>query len=367
MSEIFDDFARDVGGAYYPDSNGSGQISKLKALLDGRNARALDRLRLTNPQLANSYRLESGWIYHGQFNARAGIRKEVDCIGINLGVIHILRNLFLSMLSHPRILPSIGNPSLERIRGPYNLSRVTASLEDFRTHTFPNDQVRLQYCSHLFSCGFNFIFQHEFGHLFHGHVDWFKKTYGLWALSEVGASKTEKLRHIDLQTLEVDADGFAAIDVFAEILRIYRTPQGALRPATTNLFGKSEDAVFGVLFAIYSVFRLFADNENLDDENILLRDHPPALYRQRFLLAQISEYVLEHEILSPPDFGRVTVSAMVEAEQAFSILTGKSVLHANQLTEPFARSDTMIRQLASNWKLLRPELDLLKRGGELPK
>ena len=190
---------------------------------------------------------------------------------------------------------------------------------------------------------------------------------GLRALGEVGASQLEGLSHLDLQTLEVDADGFAAIDVFAENLRIYRTSEDKLRCASNNLFGNPKNATFGVLFAIYSVFRLFSDDEDLSREDIFAADHPPALYRQRFLLASINEYILEHELLPPPDFADATVTAMVEAEQAFAILTGKSVLQASQMTEPFGRTDALIRQLATNWQLLRPELSLVKRGGELPK
>jgi hypothetical protein len=66
-----------------------------------------------------------------------------------------------------------------------------------------------------------------------------------------------------------------------------------------------------------------------------------------------------------PDFGRLVVDAMEEAEEAFSLLSGISVLTAPQMTEGFERGNKLLDRLLENWKELRPELELLKRGGDL--
>lgn len=171
---------------------------------------------------------------------------------------------------------------------------------------------------------------------------------------------------IDLQTLEIDADGFGAVDVFAENLRVYPRAGRAYAPEN-NLFGSRKNAVFSMLFAIYSVFRIFSGNELLDDASILGADHPPAVYRQRFILATLLQYIMEHSIISPPELANVVSLAIVEAEQAFAILTGSSALKAQQITESFERSNKLLDQLSANWKNLRPQVDLLKRGGELPR
>jgi hypothetical protein len=109
---------------------------------------------------------------------------------------------------------------------------------------------------------------------------------------------------------------------------------------------------------------MFSGDEDLDEANVLGADHP---YRQRFILAALVEHTLEHSIIPPPHLAKVGSLAIVEAEQAFAILTGSSALDARQMTESLERCNRLLNQLSENWKALRPELDLLKRGGELPR
>jgi hypothetical protein len=63
--------------------------------------------------------LEAGWIFNGEFNAVAGIEDGIDCIGINLGVLQ---------MSHPDVLPHIGNNKIEEYRGIYNAERMNFDL-----------------------------------------------------------------------------------------------------------------------------------------------------------------------------------------------------------------------------------------------
>ena len=94
-------------------------------------------------------------------------------------------------------------------------------------------------------------------------------------------------------------------------------------------------------------------------------DHPPAIYRQRFALASMIEFIQDLNVIPMPDFGRVVTEAVVEAEEAFSHLMGTSALQGPQVREGFERSRKLLNQLLENWKKLKPEFELLKRGGDL--
>jgi hypothetical protein len=84
---------------------------------------------------------------------------------------------------------------------------------------WPNDPVRGDYASWLAWTARYFIFEHEFCHIFNGHLDWINKTTGFKALGEVGASSIPGLSNLDLQTLEADADCYAATHTALTIFR----------------------------------------------------------------------------------------------------------------------------------------------------
>jgi hypothetical protein len=282
VDPVFDRFARSMSKVpYYPDSTQASGAKLDKLLVNCRN-RALTTIQPYLPSLPN-YKLLTGWTSEGHLNATAGIQDGSDCIAIALGTVHILRDLFLAMLSHPSLLTNIGSAWREEQRGQSvpNIKITDAQLLDFTSNYVPRDQLRLRYASRLFSCAFNFIFQHEFGHLFHGHIDWKRR-----ALSE--SDLPSGITPLDLQTVEVDADCFGAIDVFIENMNISFVA-GRGRAPKLNSFGSRKNAAFAVFFALYAVFKLFSDNKDLTDEaSILSARHPPALYRQRFLLAALN-------------------------------------------------------------------------------
>jgi hypothetical protein len=300
-----------------------------------------------------------GWLLDAGFGGTAGIQDGADCIGMSLGTVHTLRNLFLAMLSHPTILTNIGDASLEENKAQRLPDNIT-DFDDFSASIIPRDKLRLQYASELFSCAFNFIFQHEIGHLFLGHIDWINSKTNQRALSEM--CNPEKIPPLDLQTFEVEADCFSAIDVFNEKLKI-RSFGGRLCMSRTNSFGSPKNAIFGVFFSIYSVFRLFSGKRTMDDNALLSIRHPPALYRQRFLLASLLDYALEHKVISGPELGEACTLAFEHAEHAFGVLTSTPALKSAQFTEAFDRSNKLLDQLRSNRKRIGAELDVLRRGG----
>jgi hypothetical protein len=135
-------------------------------------------------------------------------------------------------------------------------------------------------------------------------------------------------------------------------------------PEQTAL-GPRRDTIFAVMFAIYSVFRIFAGDEITADDDILPLDHPPAIYRQRFILGTVLEFVNKCNVISLDDFKEITGQVVRTAEDASSKLTGKPIDTSFHAPDTFKRSTELLNALLENWKAIRPQLDALKRGGNL--
>jgi hypothetical protein len=370
VTVIFDRFAQDLGEiAHYPVRNVEPAFGEFAFFMGLCRHRALLHVQAFCPTAA-TYRLENGWLWNGDFNACAGIEQidGVDCVAINVGIAHLLCNLFRAMLSHPGILANVGDSKREAVRPYYNPEALSVDLGSFQPLQRPNDPWRARYAYQLSYCAFHFIFLHEFGHLFHGHVDWLFQNLNFRRLGEIGASSIPGLKPLDLQTIEMDADSFGIGDLLTAALGVTYDPANRSKPPfipERNTFGTREVAIYTVMLAVYCVFRLFG-NENLaDDASVFNGDHPPAYYRHRFVAGSILEHVQSLNIISMPDFGKLVTSTMVQAEEAFALLSGKSVFTAPAMTEGFERSHKLLNILLQNWKKLRPELELLKRGGEL--
>ena len=166
----------------------------------------------------------------------------------------------------------------------------------------------------------------------------------------------------------MDADAFGVTDVLMAALGVSYDPTDRNKPPhipETHVFGTRREAIFTVVFAIYSVFRVFGKENIADDDVVFGADHPPAIYRQRFALGSMIEFIHDLNVIPMPDFGSVVTEAVVEVEEAFSHLVGTSVLQAPQVREGFERGRKLLNQLLENWKKLKPEFELLKRGGDL--
>jgi hypothetical protein len=362
-----DRFAEALGGAHYPGPNVDPAFGQFVMFMRQCRHRALLHIKAFCPTAA-TYRVENGWIWNGEFNAAAGIDEVdgIDCVGINVGIAYIICNLFRAMLGHQEILTRVGDCKREEKR-TYDLETTAVDLANFIPLKFPIDPRRARYCFQLSYCAFHFIFLHEFGHLFHGHVDWLCRNVGFARLDEIGAASIPGLKPINLQTIEMDADAFGVTDLLIAALGVSYDPTDRSNPPRipeTHVFGTRREAIFTVLFAIYSVFRVFG-KENLADDAVFSADHPPAIYRQRFALGSMIELVQDLDVIPMQDFGHVVTEAVVEVEEAFSHLMGTSVLQAPQVREGFERGRQLLNQLLENWKKLKPELELLKRGGDL--
>ena len=315
-------------------------------------------------------RLELGFALEPEFNAWAATFDGVDFIGINIGVYFILRDLFDRMLSNPNILKGVGDITAEDPQpAPYaDIDKVDQSSPP-QAHPYrPKDPVRAKYSTDLMLLGFDFIFQHELGHIFNGHTDWLNKNLGFRALAEVGAASIPGLSGLDLQTLEMDADCFAAQDGLNRTWGAQRNPDPSI---TTPVYleklplGSRREATFTAMFSYYCVWRLFSEETHGEVDQILKEDHPPAAYRQRYILGLAGEIALKQEILTKEEFAQTFGDCATEAEKGFTALTGVPVNKAIHGPDTWTKSGELLNRLTTNWRIIRPQLLPLVRGGNL--
>jgi hypothetical protein len=110
-----------ISSVYTPDPSSNDIDADLERLLRRCNARAKERIAATaldpDAELVETYLINDGAL-----QAYAAIEGGVNVVGIYLGAIFIVRDLFDQMLSHPSIFREIGNPSREVARADMNRS-----------------------------------------------------------------------------------------------------------------------------------------------------------------------------------------------------------------------------------------------------
>jgi hypothetical protein len=365
---IVEEIARPYGGLW-PEPEGTvlGQFV-------AQTTRYLRRLQEANFAVAREP-IEFALIRDGSFNAFATIHKGTDFVGLNLGSFFILNDLFLRIMAHPDVLPKVGKSASEI--APSVSDGVPPSVDFSRAPVFdvqrviPNDPVRADYAAKLAFIARIYIVEHEFCHIFNGHVDWLINRHKFSAMNEVGASLIPGLSNLDLQTLEMDADCYGASHT---LLSIFRSDPAKVLP--NPFMDTYSGALFAVQFALYCVFRMF-HNRPIDAKADLLAggDHPPAILRQFIITATFMSRTNDNRSISdnvPQDqFNDITTRAMRGGEAAFLFLSGQpwdSKLAFDEGRFPEGVIEKCLAasgQLEANWQKLRNELQPFKRGAVL--
>ncbi|MBB3286684.1 MULTISPECIES: hypothetical protein [unclassified Rhizobium] len=279
--------------------------------------------RSRNPGL----KIEIGFYDSHQVNAFATIFEGADVIAISWEAVKSLRDLFHDVLDLP---------VLTWIDEPYRPAAATW----------------------LYRCGMHFIFMHELGHVWHGHTSLVER-HGIATMDEVTAFPDGTLGNLDRQTLEFDADAFAATNVFN--YTVFSCPFPVVNPAWED-FGHGMTSLIMTAFSLHLLFRVFdkAVNFDLDAQ----RPHPSPPLRQLILAETMTAQAEEKG-------GFLSASEIIEWG-----IKGAEEAYAKRQRMPF--DDTAIQEakgpegkkyiakLLRNWHSIRPQLDPLKRGGLLP-
>jgi hypothetical protein len=325
--------------------------------------------------------IEFGFTCESSLNAFAyatpsGAPDEFDFIGINVGVIFTLMDVFLRMLSHPDIFPEVGTPDKES-RSVHNLANLTTDImrSGFTHRSGPNCPVRRIFAGELTKVALDFLFFHELTHLLNGHLEFCRENFLCNYWSEAFGQSTQNEHKMIRQTLELDADSGAVLlslnaayqmkDLF---LSSTNTVPPDLHSAVRSAYGSAKSATRIVSFASYILFRIFDTPEwfwHLQPQ----QSHPLPPIRMFLIAPTLCEIFRQRPEYGydPNSFISDNSEFMISAEVACGLIRGDqpdmrgiaSVVRDGMYTQ-------YINQFEAQWKKIRPILDKYKRGGNLP-
>lgn len=281
-------------------------------------------------------------------------------LGIHSGTFHILNDLFLRMLSTRTILPWVGDTSKEKdtckLFNPQitDLDQLFLARYNDPQGFMPVDYQRAYFAANYAKTALNFLFEHECGHIVSGHVRWVAGM-GFTSLEEQDAPRAG-ISGIDSQTLEMDADGFAA---HHGILYMHWLMQGADQlPKEKAAFIKDwETVLFNWTFAVYSLFRLFGYRE-YDNSRLTSYSHPPPGIRQRLMMLNINQLLRDRLCVQfNKDPFDIMFDAIDHVEFAFNELS-ETPLKRNVLDFAYTEEGGQhMEQILQNWAVIRAKLE----------
>ena len=238
-------------------------------------------------------------IYYGhhfslELNAIAFTHASGCFIGVNVGTYNVLRSVFLRLLASPFFFPNIGNAAGEDATLPQT-NLLGWSLTE--SHVLQNLNCRPKCpirsgCVELFmEFAFDFILLHELGHISRGHLGLIHELTGVDMYAELNG-QGRSIDNDTSQALELDADGFAMSSLFFSVLTMserYLEARSEWQPAL-------KDPMIALVVAavsMYTVFRLFSHEQQLDLNDLTGGTHPHPMLRM-FRLGIYLETVLEH-------------------------------------------------------------------------
>jgi hypothetical protein len=235
-------------------------------------------------------------------------------IGLTYGVVQSSYKLFNTMLSWPQVLPTVGDPLLEKAPAQqFRRRRRWGRIEEDRIDTIrPACPVRARYARHLENLVVEQFMFHEFTHIMHGHAGYFDSFRG-----------PENV--LVTRTTEMDADVGALSTQMSNIAT--RVLNKNSLPETFQLFYNNvTGSVFDLAFALASIFHIFENyfavslDMNLNkDSNTIFR------LRLRMLIEWAMQFVnqfigIEHH----HSCGQAMLDGIEQARNAYALVTGET-------------------------------------------
>ena len=284
-----------------------------------------------------------------------------------MGTIFILEDLFCRMMSHPAILPHIGNPDREQAKKIYNPRTSDAVklliAKPFEERIQPTDQARYAYALSLSKVAFQFIVLHEFSHLHFGHIHYVKIYSKDLLIVEDNNVDYKTLTELNYQTLEMDADANGLSQCLRYLLDLGAHRDFILSKDFAPFFKTPEDVIFKMSFAIQSVFSLY-DSNDYQPELFNKFSHPPIGIRQAHkdhYLVQILELIYLGDNIEK--LWEAVMEGSGKCMEAFNLISETKVSYKNYFNAMEQQFDKdHLDTILLNWKKIRPELSKYTRG-----
>jgi hypothetical protein len=312
------------------------------------------------------------------YQASAKKVEKTYYIGIYNGVARILESIFMRMLCSPNILPDYGNTSQEVNRpilmseDPFgnahlrNAERLSLAFDS--DDAIPVDNERRTIARHLTSLALHFQFCHELGHIMNGHLKYVFGQGGEMDLNEVeeldnSTCNTSSLSPIQYQTLEYDADAFAASHSLGLLLQSYVYRDKIDNAIIRGLHVDIRRAYRLMRFAISTLFRLqgFANH----DVNYVATSKYPAAGMRNFMTgATITTILLSgvnaSKVLSPQQRNDLiySIDTYSDVEQAFKEISigGTGLFGIAAMQFALENQEVYCKEIDETWAKMRPSL-----------
>jgi hypothetical protein len=217
-------------------------------------------------------------------NAYAAADAGFTLIGCNVGTPIAFLKLYETLLSHPQILPEVGDPSNDPI---WEADLSGKDLRDGLADIFPpgvqritSDSTRARFIHHCTQFAMDFVYWHEIFHVLCGYIGYLGERGGQAAgLAEVDGRR--ELSTVTRQALEMDADMHAAILTGGIWLKEPLRPELPFRDA--------EEALRSWAFALAIVFLVF-DQSNSPVRDYRHAEHPHPAIRAGIALNSLASF-----------------------------------------------------------------------------
>lgn len=314
-------------------------------------------------------RLEMGWVDDPEFNAWAESLPHTDVIAFNVGIIPILLGIYRSILSDPDTFPVAEKPA--------ELAEVAFAFAEDVTHlptdgrawrTTPMRNRHREHQAQRLALGsFMFIVEHEFAHLYNGHVDLGNRTLGLRRLMEIGGP-TATGAALTRQTFEWDADLQGAQRLLThalmpEIELVNNRAKWTL--PERNVWGSKSDSIATMGVVISIVHMIFSDLDEVFHPSAADRSHPPELVRLILTMRQIEHQLWFRAGWSPEEAEEAAWRDIGILTQRMSEIVPGRHFDPERTEAAFRVANDMHQAYMAEFGRIRSDLDLLKRGGAL--
>lgn len=211
---------------------------------------------------------------------------------------------------------------------------------------------RLALKSYLFQRTLNFVFFHELAHIRNGHTGLLNSKHGIVRMSEIQAARGDGDLYLDLQTMEYDADTFAAGVLCNDALETSDDRIPANAEWEKDFPGATR--VYTDILLTYSFFK--AIEGEMDQANIPESTHPPATYRMSLCTQVAIEIAGRKRAIPETIVGRFGLLLKEFEERLPAKISRK--FDRSRVTDLFGpESSLYFSRLLHNWVKLRPQLE----------
>ncbi|MGO8868625.1 MAG: hypothetical protein ACLQME_19225 [Alphaproteobacteria bacterium] len=223
------------------------------------------------------------------------LRDHYDFVVLYLGMVPTIVDFSRRMMATDGLWDDIGDSKPIRVRGRGRTDMPSVPAHRAWTKLpprAPDNPVRDAFAIVFASECFDFIVRHELAHLVLGHCDFLAPSGNTAMIKDTDGRLANETDVFAVQTLEIAADGHAAIWGVEQLPHVQKTfgsfPEG-VDEALRRFHRTPDEALRNYLLAMFFVFRFF-DEIAWSTENLTCRQHPPAPFRFHAACVHLHEH-----------------------------------------------------------------------------